>query len=157
MVRKPDIQYVHEFYVHGSEAKVLELKPKRRAIKTILPKMVPDRSIRIGVDPVALGGIVVAVALMIMMFVGFAQYIDAYNDNLTAMNQVIDLQNANIVKQHTYEDGYTLEDIQQKALALGMIPISEAEVLYIDPVVPERAPDPTLWENISWFVNGLFA
>ena len=28
MVKKPDIQYIDKFYVHGSEARVLELKPK---------------------------------------------------------------------------------------------------------------------------------
>lgn len=157
MVRKPDIQYVHEFYVHGSEAKVIELKPKRRVIKTILPKMAPDKSIRIGVDPVAFCGIVVAVAMMVMMFVGFAQYINVRNENQAAMNLVIDLQNLNIEKQHKYEEGYSLPDIEQKALALGMVPIETAEVVYINPTVPVREPATTIWENIVWFLDGLFA
>ena len=70
MVRKPDIQYVQEFYVHGSEARVIELKPRRRVIRTILPKFAPDKSIRIGVDPVALCGIVVAAVMLILLAVG---------------------------------------------------------------------------------------
>jgi hypothetical protein len=79
MVRKPDIQYVQEFYVHGSEARVIELKPRRRVIRTILPKVAPDKSIRIGVDPVALCGIVVAAVMLILMLVGTVQYVNARN------------------------------------------------------------------------------
>ena len=37
MVRKPDIQYVTQFYSYGSEAKVLELKPKTQKKKFTLP------------------------------------------------------------------------------------------------------------------------
>ena len=64
MVKKPEIQYIDKFYVHGSEARVLELKPKRR-IKTTLPLFAPDNTIKIAVDPVAIGGIVVALALVL--------------------------------------------------------------------------------------------
>ena len=157
MVRKPDIQYVHEFYVHGSEARVIELKPRRRVAKTVLPKEAPDKTIRIGVDPVALCGIVVAVAMLVMLAVGFSQYIDVCNRNQAAMNQVIELQNRNIEKQMKYEAGYVLSDIEQKAMSLGMIPMAEAEVMVINPVVPVREAEPTVWENIVWFMDGLFA
>ena len=98
MARKPDIQYVQQFYIHGSEAKVLELKPRRRVIKTILPNVVPDKSIRIGVDPLALGGIVVAIAMLIMMIVGCSQYVDAYREHQAMMNQVIQLQNEYVLQ-----------------------------------------------------------
>lgn len=157
MVRKPDIQYVHEFYVHGSEAKVIELKPRRRVIKTILPKVAPDKSIKIGVDPIALCGIVVAAVMMVMMFVGCFQYLDAYKEHQEMVSSVISLQNQNVVKRNEYESKYDLEDIRQKALALGMIPVEEAEVVYINPVVPQPEPEPTVWEDIAWFVDGLFA
>ena len=157
MVRKPDIQYVHEFYVHGSEARVIELKPRRRAPKTELPKTAPDKTIRIGVDPVALCGIVVAVAMLVMLAVGFTQYIEVCNRNQAAMNQVIELQNRNIEKQMKYEAGYVLSDIEQKAASLGLIPVAEAEVILINPVVPVREAEPTVWDNIVWFMDGLFA
>ena len=157
MVRKPDTQYVHNFYVHGSEARVLELKPRRKIIKTILPKVAPDKTIRIGVDPIALGGTLVAVALLVMMVVGCFQFVDAYRNHQDAMNQVITLQNDNVIKRQVYENGYDLEDIHQKALALGMIPVEEAEVMYYSVQVPVREAEPTMWENITWFVNGLFA
>ena len=157
MVRKPDIQYVHEFYVHGSEARVLELKPRRRVIKTVLPKVAPDKSIRIGVDPLALCGIVVAAVLLVLMLVGTAQYIDARNEYQAMANQVIELQNQNVVLRQQYRSSYDLERITHMANSLGMIPISEAQVMYINPVVPVREAEPTVWENIRWFMAGLFA
>ena len=55
MAAKAEIQYVSQFYVYGSEAKVLELKPKRK-IKTILPLSAPDKTIKIPVDPVICQG-----------------------------------------------------------------------------------------------------
>ena len=157
MVRKPDIQYVHEFYVHGSEARVIELKPRRRVIKTILPKVAPDKSIRIGVDPVALCGIVVAVAMLVLMLVGTMQYVQARSEFQAMSNQVIELQNENVVLRQRYRSSYDLEAVAHMANALGMIPMEEAQVMYINPVVPVREAEPTVWENIRWFVDGLFA
>ncbi len=157
MVRKPDIQYVHEFYVHGSEAKVLELKPRRKRAKTLLPRVAPDKSIRIAVDPIALAGILVVAAMVVLMVVGCFQYVEARQENQAMMNQVISLQNRNVTLNQEYESEFDLADVQQKALGLGMIPVSEAEVLYINPVVPQREPEPTWWEDIVWFAEGLFA
>ena len=157
MVRKPDIQYVHEFYVHGSEARVIELKPRRKIVKTILPKIAPDKSIRIGVDPVALCGIVVAAVMLVLMLVGTVQYINARNEFQAMSNQVISLQNENVVLRQNYESSYDLEEVAHMANSLGMIPVSEAQVVYIDPQMPVREAEPTMWENIRWFVSGLFA
>ena len=52
---------------------------------------------------------------------------------------------------------YNLDDIREKALALGMIPVEEAQVITISPVIPQPEPEPSWWENISWFMKGLFA
>lgn len=157
MVRKPDIQYVQEFYVHGSEARVIELKPRRRVIRTILPKVAPDKSIRIGVDPVALCGIVVAAAMLILMLVGTVQYVNARNEYQAMSNQVIELQNENVMLRQQYRSSYDLDQVAHMANSLGMIPVEEAQVMYINPVVPVREPEPTVWENIRWFMDGLFA
>jgi len=157
MVRKPEIQYVHEFYVHGSEARVIELKPRRRIVKTILPQIAPDKSIRIGVDPIALCGIVVAVAMLVLMLVGTVQFVNARNEYQAMSNQVISLQNENVVLHQRYEGSYDLDEVAHMAHSLGMIPASEAQVVYIDLDVPVREAEPTLWENIRWFVDGLFA
>ena len=37
MVQKPKIQYIGQFYVHGSEAKKLELLEQKKKARTKLP------------------------------------------------------------------------------------------------------------------------
>lgn len=157
MVKKPDIQYIDNFYVHGSEARVLELKPKRRIIKTVLPLSVPDKTIKIGVDPVALGGIVVALALLVMLVMGTVQYVRVCGEYQAMMDYVVTVQNENVELKQTYHDGYDLAQIEETALGLGMIPAAEADVVKVRVTVPQREPEMTIWEEIRWLCEGLFA
>lgn len=157
MVKKPDIQYVDTFYVHGSEARVLELKPKRRIIKTVLPLSIPDKTIKIGVDPIALGGIVVALTMLVLLVVGSVQYVRACEQYRAMMDYVVTVQNENVELKKTYEDGYDLEQIEAIALELGMVPAAEAEVVKVQVTVPQREPEMTFWEEFRWLCEGLFA
>ena len=157
MERKPEIQYIDRFYVHGSEARVLELKPMRRFIKTVLPKAVPDHSIRIAVDPIALCGIVVAVAMLVCIVMGCSQYVQAYNTNQAMLDYVITLQNENVELTGEYESSYDLEDIRQKAMAIGMVPRSEAQVVSIHVEVPQPEPEMNIWATICWHFHEFFA
>ena len=157
MVKKPDIQYIDRFYVHGSEARVLELKPKRRIIKTVLPLSAPDKAIRIAVDPVAIFGIVVAVALLVMLVVGSVQYMHVCSRYQAMMDYVVTVQNENVELRESYHSQIDLAEIEEKALAMGMIPAADAEKIIITPVMPQREPEMTLWEEIVWFCEGLFA
>ena len=157
MIRKPDIQYVTQFYSYGSEAKVLELKPAKKKKKAVLPVARPEQKIQIQVDPVAWGGILIALAMVVLMAVSVNSYLNVCNEYRAMTNQVITLQNINVEKQLEYEKLYDLNDIEQKALALGMIPAEEAEVVTIAPVIPEPEMETPWWENISWFMKGLFA
>lgn len=157
MVQKPDIQYVTQFYSYGSEAKVLELKPAKKNKKTALPKALPDQKIRIAVDPVAWAGIVIALALVILMAVSVQSYLNVCAEYQAMNERVINLQNTNVERQIDYEQMYDLDDIREKALALGMIPMEEAEVIIIAPVIPEPEPETPWWDEIAWFLKGLFA
>ena len=157
MVQKPDIQYIHNFYVHGSEAKVLELKPKKKITKTQLPLVAPDTKIHIAIDPLAICGILVTVVMVILMTVGVFQYVDAYNENQAMADHVIELQNENISLEQTYRGSYDLADIEGKALALGMVPASEAEVITIQIQIPEAEAEITWWEDLCWYFSGFFA
>ena len=156
MVKKPEIQYIDKFYVYGSEAKVLELKPKRK-IKTILPLSVPDKTIKIPVDPVAIGGIVVAVALLVALLIGCVQYVQVYRQYRTMMDHVVAEQNMNVELREDYRSQIDLVEIRDKALALGMIPVENAQVITIRAELPQREPEPTLWEDFVWLCKGLFA
>lgn len=157
MVQKPDIQYVTQFYSYGSEAKVLELKPAKKQKKSVLPKAAPQQKICIAVDPVALGGILIALVLAVVLAVSVNSYLNVCNDYEVMTNHVIELQNTNVQRQREYASMYDLTDIEAKALALGMVSVEQAEVITFVPVTVEPEVEPTWWENISWFLKGLFA
>lgn len=159
MAKKPDIQYITQFYVPGSEAQVIEFKPakKKRRAKTVLPKAVPQKKIRLKVDRAALCGIAVAAVMMILMVVGVWQYLDICAEHREMSNKVILLQNENVRLQEQYEAGYNLEEIEIMALAMGMVPEEELQTIAIDVEVPTPEPEPTWWENVCWFFQGLFA
>lgn len=157
MVKKPDIQYIDRFYVHGSEARVLELKPKRRIIKTVLPLSVPDKTIKIAVDPVAISGIVVAVALLVLLVVGSVQYVQVCRQFQAMMDYVVTVQNENVELRESYRSQINLDEIEEKALELGMIPAEKADVITIHPELPVKEPEMTAWEEFVWLCKGLFA
>lgn len=155
MAQKPDIQYIT--YVHGSEARVLEFKPARKRNRTVLPAAAPEQKVKLYVDPVAIFGIMVAAAMLILMAVGMVQYLNICEEHSAMTDQVITLQNKNVQLQQDYRSGYDLVDIETKALALGMIPKDQAEVVVIHPVMPVAEEEPTWWENLCWYFEGLFA
>lgn len=157
MARKPDIQYVDKFYVHGSEARVLELKPQKRKAKTVLPETAPVKEKVIRIDLLSLSAIAVAVTMIALMVVGCFQLKAAFDRSVAMSHYVISLQNENLDLSKTYYAGFDAVDIEQKALALGMIPKENALVLKISGTIPVEAPAPTLWENITWFMKGLLA
>lgn len=157
MVKKPDIQYIDRFYVHGSEARVLELKPKRRIIKTVLPLSAPDKTVKIAIDPVAISGIVVAVALLMLLVVGTVQYVQVCRQYQDMMDYVVTVQNENVELRENYRRQINLAQIEERALELGMLPASAAEVITIHAELPEKEPEMTLWEEFVWLCKGLFA
>ena len=157
MVKKPEIQYIDKFYVHGSEARVLELKPKRRIIKTVLPLSVPDKTIKIGVDPVAICGVVVAVALMVALVLGTVQYVRVCREYRAMMDYVVTVQNENVELRESYRSKVDLEAVEARALELGMIPIEQADKITIRVEQPVPEPEQTIWDEIEWFCKGLFA
>ena len=157
MAKKPDIQYIDKFYVHGSEARVLELKPQRRIIKTILPAAAPDKTIKLFVDPVAICGIAVAVALLVALVLGTAQYARVCRDYRAMMDYVVSVQNENVELRESYRSQVNLEAVEQRALELGMIPIEMADKIVIHVEQPAQEPEMTIWDEIEWFCKGLFA
>lgn len=157
MVKKPEIQYIDKFYVHGSEARVLELKPRRRLIKTVLPLSAPDKTIKIGIDPVAICGVVVAVALMVALVLGTVQYVRVCRDYRAMMDYVVSVQNENVELRESYRSKVDLAAVEARALELGMIPMEQADKITIRVEQPVPEPEQTIWDEIEWFCRGLFA
>ena len=70
MAQKPKIQYVGQFYVHGSEARALELEEERRRAKARRPLARLQQVELIYVDPVAVVSIVVSLIMLATMVTG---------------------------------------------------------------------------------------
>lgn len=156
MARKPDIQYIGQFYVHGSAAKELARQEQSRKAKTTLPEQRVVQVRKVYVDPVAVCGILVAAVMLVVMVFGAVQIHSAWQDYETVAASLNDLQREHAVLEHGYKGSYDLADIQSKAAAMGMIPASEAETIQIQVHLPEETPEPTWWEDLVWLWKGMF-
>ena len=157
MSQKPKIQYVGQFYIHGSEARQLEQEAKRKQAKSKLP-LERLRSVReISLDPVAIGGILVSLMLLAVMVVGALQLKTDWANYRVMDSYVSRLSSQNAKLTEEYRSQYDLDDIRSKAEALGMVPREELQTRSVYVTVPQPEPEPTWWENLQWFLEGLFA
>ena len=157
MSQKPKIQYVGQFYIHGSEARQLEQEAKRKQVKSKLP-LERLRSVReINLDPVAIGGILVSLVLLAVMIVGALQLKTDWANYRVMDSYVSRLSSQNAKLTEEYRSQYDLDDIRSKAEALGMVPREELQTRSVYVTVPQPEPEPTWWENLQWFLEGLFA
>ena len=156
MSQKPKIQYVGQFYIHGSEARQLELQEKKKA-KSKLPLERLRKMEVIYLDPVAIFGIVTALVMLTVMILGVLQIRDDWEEYRVMSNYVSRLNSENAQLQADYRSQYDLEDIRVKAQALGMVPKSELEVRTVYVTIPQPEPEMTWLEEIQWFLSGLFA
>lgn len=154
MARQVDIQYIR-FYTDGSAARQIEVNPPRK--KNRLPKVRRQKQKIVYVDPLAMAGIVVSVIMLILMTVGTVQLFVAH-DQQEAMEQYIQqLQERNVSLSATYEASYDLETVEKAALAMGMIPVEQAQSITIVLPQPEIVEEVTLWNRVTAFFEGIFA
>ena len=156
MARQPEIQYINA-YVAGSAAYKIESTPVRKHKKVQLPKQKRKQKTVIALDPVALGGILVASLLLVLMFVGMFQLQGVRQDQMALEQYVGALQQKNEELSDRYASGYDLEEIERIALAMGMVPSSQVPHINLDVSVPQVAEEPTAWETFCMFLAGLFA
>lgn len=145
MARKTAIQYV-SFYSAGSAARQVELKPATKQVKLPAPRRAKRKVVY--VDPVAITGIVVAVVMLIVMLAGFIQFGNAHSRQVELENYVISLQQRNETLEETYYNGFDLEEIRSIAIARGMIPAEQAQVLY----VPSEQLEPQQESRTLWTI-----
>ena len=159
MAQKHDIQYVGQFYVHGSEARALAEKQQQN--KHILP-LERLRNVQVVyLDPVALFGLAVAVFMAVTMVLGATSIKASWNEYETMQNYLTGLKETNAELNVQYSHGYDLAAVESAAIALGMVPKSEATTYSVRVTVPEVVEEPTAWEEFKdyaqWFIDGLFA
>lgn len=157
MVQKPKIQYIGDFYVHGSEARKLQLEQQRRQAKTKLPLARLQQIEKIYVDPVAFVGIAVAVFMLVVMLVGALQIKDDWAQYDQMSTYVSQLKKDNADLRKTYHESYDMEVVKTKALALGMVPKDQVNTMAVTVTIPEPEPEISKIEEIKWFLEGLFA
>ncbi len=157
MVRNPDIEYIDKYYVHGSEAKVIEFAPNKRTPQTTLPKPLREKKISIEIDPVAVCGLVVAVVMLIVMAVGLVDFRAACEENRIVSEKLQELRDDNVMKQYTYYTKLDMEYVEDSAKAMGMVSASEAPVIAITVSVPEAEEAYTPWGDFLWSLSCLFA
>ena len=157
MSQKPKIQYVGQFYIHGSEARQLELQEKKKRAKSKLPLERLRKVEVVYLDPVAIFGIVTALVMLTVMILGVLQIRDDWEEYRVMSNYVSRLNSENAQMQADYRSQYDLEDIRVKAQAMGMVPKSELEVRTVYVTIPQPEPEMTWLEEIQWFLSGLFA
>ena len=156
MSQKPKIQYVGQFYIHGSEARQLELQEKKKA-KSKLPLERLRKMEVIYLDPVAIFGIVTALVMLTVMILGVLQIRDDWQEYRAMSNYGSRLNSENAEMWADYRSQYDLEDIRAKAQAMGMVPKSELEVRTVYVTIPQPEPEMTWLEEIQWFLSGLLA
>jgi len=156
MNQKPKIQYVGQFYVHGSEAKKLELQQQRTArFRQPIEKL--QKIEKIYVDPVALVGIAVAVVMLVTMVLGALQIRNDWAEYNAVSSYVSWLKEQKAEKQIAYRKAYDLEDITTKAHALGLVPKSEVKTMTVTVVLPEPEPEVSRLDEIKGFLEDMFA
>ena len=157
MARKPDIQYV-QFYIDGSTARKLEpAAPEKKEAPRTATSRRPKRKL-IYIDPVAILGILVSAVMLVMMFVGVNQLKQAQAQASAMDLQVARLMLDNRQLQARYEQEIDLEEIAEKAAALGMVHASEVKVTTLAVEMPEAVTEePSVWDRMGTFLASLFA
>ena len=154
MDQKPVIQYVGQFYVYGSEVKV---KKKSEPRRPMLPSVKAARERKVYIDPMAVGGIALAVCILVALVVGGIRLSACMTGYNAAEATLSELKRENARLEHAYRTSLNLESVKTRAEELGMIPQSEAARASIRVTVPEHKGEISAWENFVWFLSGLLA
>lgn len=155
MPQKPEIQYVGQFYVYGSEAKKIQEKKRQTKLKLHLIK--PEQLSPARVDYVAIVSIAVAVIMLAVMVAGVLQIQADWAEYKQLDDYVSRLNWKNEKLTRDYRASFNLDDIESKALGQGLIPKSEAQNVIVHVSIPVPEPEPTRWDWTVWFLKGLFA
>lgn len=154
---KHDIEYITKYFTPGSEA--VKIAPKEQPKKTpaTSPRYLKREQLKVYVDPVALGSVAVAAVLLVMMLASMVSFSASYERCEQMENTLAQISDQNALLRHAYRSSYEDAEVEMKALALGMIPSSEAERISVTVTIPQPEPEPSLWDDIVWFFKGLLA
>ena len=101
--------------------------------------------------------LLLAVTMLVVMVLGVVQMQDAWKEYDRMERKLETLQTQNMELKQQYRSSYDLDDIREKAVAIGMVPISEVQTISVMVTHPETEPVRTVWDDVVWFFSGLFA
>ena len=151
MAQKPEIQYVGQFYVYGSEAPA----PKKQEARVLIPRKRKEKVHKVYIDLVALAGIASAVVLLTALIMGGIRLNTMWQEHHLMESYVSHLKLNNATLEHNYKISYKLEDVEKAAADLGLVPESEVETRFIRVTVPPKKEKWSVFDNIRWFFQGL--
>ena len=157
MARKPEVQYV--YYTDGSAARALEPAilpiPKRHRTRRSNPQVQEQPVVEVEVLPIVCIA-VCAVMLAVMVF-GIMQLRNAYVMEAQLEAYVAQLEEVNAERLAEYESSIDLEVVEQKAIALGLVPIEQVQHMTIRVHDPEVVQEQSFIESIISIFAGIFA
>lgn len=160
MAEKTKIQYV-SFYSAGSAARKIDLtRPVYEQPSYPEPVAQPQRKRRVvvRVDPLAVCSIVVSAVMLVLMIAGVFQLHGAWQQEQALADYVDQLYAQNQVLEETYRSGYDLEEIERKALALGLVPVEQVQHIQMRVELPAQVQEePSFWDEVAAFFGGPFA
>lgn len=125
MAQKMEVRYIR-YYSDGSAAHKLEPKlPFKKIARK--PKAKKQKQIVVPIDPLAIVGIVLAVVMLVLMIVGSVQLKAAQQQQAQMESYLQTLTQDHADLQMEYANGYDLAEVEEYAIALGMIPVEQAE------------------------------
>lgn len=158
MTRKNDVQYIR-LYTDGSSACSVDysVPEKKKQPKTRLPKPKQEKKILIRLDPVAVCGIAVAAVMFVIMLISCVQLLQTQGQVRATQTRVAHLQTEHVQLQMRYEESYDLNQVEEMAWALGMVPMSQVVHVTLKETMPEETAEPNAWEKITSFLTGLLS
>ena len=154
MAQHPKVEYIR-MYTDGSAARKLEISAPVKPAKA--PRTKKQKKILVYVDPVALGGIAVAVIMLVVMLASVLNLYSIQQETVALENYVTELRTENVELRAEYESNINLKKIEKTALALGMVPREAVRHVTVHPETPEVQETPGAWQWFRTFLTGLFA
>lgn len=157
MARKPEVQYV--YYTDGSAARALEPailpSPRRNRARRQNSQVQEQQVIEIEVLPIVC--IVICTVMLAVMLFGITQLRDAYVMEAQLEGYVAQLEQVNAERLAEYESSIDIEAVEQKAIALGLVPIEQVQHMTIRVQTPEVVEQQSFFESFISIFAGIFA
>ena len=157
MARKPEVQYV--YYTDGTTARALEPAilpiPRKNRTSRSNPQVQEQPVIEIEILPIVC--ILVCTVMLAVMVFGVMQLRDAYVMEAQLEKYVLQLEEINAERLTEYESSIDIEAVEQKAIALGLVPIEQVQHMTIRVHEPEVVQEQSFFEEIISIFAGIFA